>query len=123
MSGDDAMDVEASLSHGSPFMDVDSRQSPPSSHPAHQPQRQPQQQSNRQHSSQQPPQQPTQCATPQSTIDQVIADTRHIVVSFLRERSAEDIVPINSRVVIIDAAVRLRHAFRALFDNGMFALI
>lgn len=43
---------------------------------------------------------------------------RRAVHAFLMERKAEDIVPSNSRVVIVDANVRLRLAFRALLENG-----
>lgn len=43
---------------------------------------------------------------------------RRVVTSFLRGHRAEDIVPANSRVVIVDGAVSLRHALRALLDNG-----
>lgn len=47
---------------------------------------------------------------------------RRAVHAFLMERKAEDIVPANSRVVIIDGNVRLRLAFRALHENGTLLL-
>lgn len=58
----------------------------------------------------------------QSIITAAIDEARHAVISFLRMRKAEDIVPTNSRVVMVDSTVRLRHAFRALLDNGMYRI-
>lgn len=49
-----------------------------------------------------------------------IRDARNVVATFLRDHRAEDIVPVNSRVVVIDSAVRLRQAFKALLENGQF---
>lgn len=54
----------------------------------------------------------------QAIIDDAIEEARQAVVAFLRVRKAEDIVPTNSRVVLIESGVRLRHAFRALIENG-----
>lgn len=54
----------------------------------------------------------------QAAINEAIEEARRAVVSFLRMRKAEDIVPSNSRVVLIETGVRLRHAFRALIENG-----
>lgn len=56
----------------------------------------------------------------QAAIDEAISDARQVVLSFLRSRKAEEIVPANSRVVILDAAVQLRYAFRALLENGKY---
>lgn len=55
---------------------------------------------------------------PQAVIDDAIAEARQTVISFLRSHSSEEIVPTNSRVVILDSTIRLRHAFRALIENG-----
>lgn len=51
-------------------------------------------------------------------IEETIRAARTGIVSFLRDRKAEQIVPDNSRVVIVDANIRLNQAFRALLENG-----
>jgi 5'-AMP-activated protein kinase, regulatory gamma subunit len=50
-----------------------------------------------------------------------LQNARKMVVAFLREHRAEEVVPESSRVVVIDASVLLCHAFRALLDNGIRA--
>lgn len=59
-----------------------------------------------------------QQTVPQAVVDDAIAEARRAVTFFLRSRIAEEIVPTNSRVVLLDAHIRLRHAFRALIENG-----
>lgn len=61
-------------------------------------------------------------ASDQSSISpESVQNARRVVVSFLKEHKAEEVVPSNSRVVVIDSSVRLRHAFRSLLDNGIRA--
>lgn len=50
-----------------------------------------------------------------------IAEARRVVVSFLRDHQTEEVVPDNSRVVILDSSLPLCHAFRALLENGIRA--
>jgi 5'-AMP-activated protein kinase, regulatory gamma subunit len=50
-----------------------------------------------------------------------VQNARKLVVAFLREHRAEEVVPESSRVVVIDASVKLSHAIRALLDNGIRA--
>jgi CBS domain-containing protein len=50
-----------------------------------------------------------------------LQDARTAVISFLRAHRTEEVVPENSRVVVIDSSVRLVHAFRSLLDNGIRA--
>lgn len=112
MASDDAMDVETATQ--GLYMDVEqqppsntgpSAETPPSS-------------------SNQTPGEDVQPRANDGSVPQGIADTilmaRRVLVTFMMERRAEDIVPENSRVVIVDGNVRLRHAFRALLENGAF---
>lgn len=106
MSTDDAMDVE-SATQGL-YMDVEHQSIPnaissnASSHPV----------DNRQ-------------VVAETQIRPEVAESilvaRRVVLSFLEDRKAGDIVPAHSRVVIVDADIRLKHAFRALLDNGVRA--
>lgn len=59
-----------------------------------------------------------QPAAMQQPPDNVVGDARHVVVAFLGDHRADEVVPVNSRVVVIDSAIRLRQAFRALLENG-----
>lgn len=54
--------------------------------------------------------------SPECTDSILIA--RRVVVSFLRECNAEDIIPETSRVALIDSTLTLKQAFRALVENG-----
>lgn len=50
-----------------------------------------------------------------------ITSARHTVAVFLQNHLTEELVPTNSRVVVIESSVRLSHAFRSLLDNGVRA--
>lgn len=52
---------------------------------------------------------------------EAVAEARRTVVAFLQDHRAEEVVPNDSRVVIIDSDVRLSHAFKALLDNSIRA--
>lgn len=54
-------------------------------------------------------------------IDEAINEVRQAIVTFLTHRTAETIVPTNSRVVILDGSIQLRQAYRALFENDVRA--
>lgn len=66
-----------------------------------------------------PDEAPQQLAVSGEVAESILV-ARRAVHAFLMERKAEDIVPAKSRVVIIDGNVRLRLAFRALLENGMY---
>lgn len=113
MATDDAMDVE-SATQGL-YMDVEQQShapgaSIPSAIPST-PSTQPVEPGDRQHVS-------DPVTSPE--VAESILVARRIVVSFLRERKAVEIVPAHSRVVIVDANIRLRCAFRALLENGTY---
>lgn len=52
---------------------------------------------------------------------EAVAEARRTVVAFLEDHRAEEVVPNDSRVVVIDSDVRLCHAFKALLDNSIRA--
>lgn len=45
---------------------------------------------------------------------------RRVVVAFLRECKAEDIVASKSRVALIDSTLTLKQVFRSLVENGKY---
>lgn len=112
MATDDAMDVE-SATQGL-YMDVEQQSHAPGAILSPMPSTtstQPVDPDNRQHL-------PDPVTSPE--VAESILVARRIVVSFLRERKTVEIVPAHSRVVIVDADIRLRHAFRALLENGTY---
>lgn len=111
MASDDAMDVETAAQ--ALYMDVEQQipptpgasvqsESTPSSNPTHV----------------EDSQQTSDDASISPEVADIILMARRVLVAFMRERRTEDIVPDNSRVVIVDGNVRLRQAFRALLENG-----
>lgn len=107
MATEDAMDVESNIQNNNntnsttstpiPFMDVDSSSSATARHLHQQP----------------------QPHLHQPDIESAITDARLAVVAFLTSRHSEQIVPANSRVVLLDCNILVRNAFRALIENGM----
>lgn len=57
----------------------------------------------------------------ESAVNRVVNEARQVVVKFLAERLADEIVPERSRVVVLDADVSLLSALRALFEYGVRA--
>lgn len=56
--------------------------------------------------------------TPPPDFSQAVSLARRAVVAFLKESTAEEIIPEASRVALIDSTLTLKHAFRALVENG-----
>lgn len=56
-----------------------------------------------------------------NSLSSVVNDARGVVVKFLAEHLADEIVPESSRVVVLDSDVSLLSALRALFENGVRA--
>ena len=52
-----------------------------------------------------------------------ILQARRAVVSFLKEHLAEEVVPSNSKVVIVESTIKLKYAFKALLQNGRYLLV
>lgn len=52
------------------------------------------------------------------SLTETLATARRTVAELLRSHKAEDIVPANTRVVLLDASITLQQAFRALLENG-----
>lgn len=50
-----------------------------------------------------------------------IVIARQVVVAFLRECKAEDIVPEKSRIALIDSTLTLKQGFRSLVENGTYS--
>lgn len=112
MASDDAMDVETATQ--GLYMDVEQQVTTNAGSPAESPRS----------SSNETPGEQVQPRANDGHVPAEIADiilmARRVLVAFMRERKAEDIVPDNSRVVVVDGNVRLRYAFRALLENGTF---